>query len=119
MERLAGGHGAWRQTARGPGWNWLTVDQLVQQQVGWEIPVESLSWWVRGMAAPGDPEDLWLDERGNLVRLNQDGWAIEFGNYRTFGEFEMPVRLTAQQADWRVKLVVRRWELAQESAPDD
>ena len=122
------GRGAWRLEADGVGarleladgsaYRDSTVDRLVQQQVGWEIPVESLSWWVRGMAAPGDSEELWFDERGNLTRLNQDGWAIEFGTYRTFGEFEMPVRLTAQQADWKVKLVVRRWELAREIAPD-
>lgn len=122
------GRGAWRLEADGEGarleladgsaYRDRTVDQLVQQQVGWEIPVESLSWWVRGMAAPGDSKDVWFDERGNLTRLNQDGWAIEFGNYKTFGEFEMPVRLTAQQADWKVKLIVRRWELAREIAPD-
>ena len=122
------GRGAWRleadrggarlELADGSAYRDRTVDLLVQQQVGWEIPVENLSWWVRGMAAPGDPEEQWFDERGNLTRLNQDGWAIEFGNYRTFGEFEMPVRLTAQQADWKVKLVVRRWQLAREIAPD-
>lgn len=123
------GRGAWRleadskgarlELADGSAYEDRTVDQLVHQQVGWEIPVESLSWWVRGMTAPGAPEELWFDERGNLVRLNQNGWAIEFGNYRTFGGFEMPVRVTAKQADWKVKLVVRRWELARESASDD
>jgi outer membrane lipoprotein LolB len=123
------GRGAWRleadrsgarlELADGSAYQDQTVDQLVQKQVGWEIPVESLSWWVRGMAAPGGAEERWFDERGNLVRLNQDGWSIEFGKYRSFGEFEMPIRLTAMQADWKVKLVVRRWELAPEGAPDD
>lgn len=123
------GRGAWRleadrsgarlELADGSAYEDQTVDQLVQKQVGWEIPVESLSWWVRGMAAPGGAEERWFDERGNLVRLNQDGWSIEFGKYRSFGEFEMPIRLTAMQAEWKVKLVVRRWELAPESAPDD
>lgn len=115
----AGGSGARLELADGSTFEDRTVDQLVRDQVGWEIPVESLSWWVRGLAAPGDPESYRYDKNGNLVRLIQDGWAIEYGNYRTFGEFEMPVRVTAQRADWKVKLIVRRWELAQEPAPGD
>jgi len=123
------GRGAWRleadgkaaklELADGSTYQQPTVDQLVQQQLGWTIPVESLSWWVRGMAAPGKPQDMLFDEQGNLVRLDQDGWAVEFGTYRSFGGFDMPVRLTAKQADWKVKLVVRRWELTQEQVSDD
>lgn len=122
------GRGAWRleadregarlEMADGSTYEERSIDQIVQQQVGWEIPVKNLSWWVRGMAAPGESENAWFDEQGNLVRLNQDGWTIEYGNYRVFGGFEMPVRVTAQQADWKVKLVVRRWELAREREPD-
>jgi outer membrane lipoprotein LolB len=122
------GRGAWRLEADGNGarleladgstYQENTVDELVQQQVGWKIPVENLSWWVRGMAAPGATQGMDFDERGNLVRLDQDGWIIEFGSYRTVAEFEMPVRMTAQKADWKVKLAVRRWELSRDGASD-
>lgn len=107
----ADGNGALLELADGSSHQAASVDQLVRDQLGWEIPVDSLSWWVRGMMAPGQPQERQFDERGNLVRLLQDGWSIEFGKYRSVGHVELPVRVTAEQADWKVKLVVRGWQL--------
>lgn len=92
-----------------------SVDQLVRFQVGWEIPVDQLSWWVLGLAAPGAFDQRAIDEQGNLSELLQDGWVIEYGKYREFDGFSLPVRLTARQDDWKVKLAIRDWKLAEES----
>ena len=92
-----------------------SIDQLVRLKVGWEIPVNQLSWWVLGLAAPGAFEQRAIDEQGNLSELLQDGWVIEYGKYREFDGFSLPVRLTARQDHWKVKLAIRDWELAEES----
>jgi len=123
------GRGAWRMLADDQGARLEladgethqagTIDQLVRSQIGWTIPIDSLAWWVRGLAAPGDAENRLLDEKGNLVHLNQNGWVIEYGKYGRVGDISLPVRLTAQQANWKVKLVVRQWELSGEKGPDD
>lgn len=96
-----------------------SIDQLVRQQVGWEIPVENLSWWVRGLATPGHFRKRVIDGEGNISKLLQDGWAIEYDRYRVFGDISMPVKLTAYQGDWRVKLVIRSWDLTETVAADD
>ena len=85
-------------------------------QVGWEIPVENLAWWVRGLAAPGKIPRQALDEQGNLSELLQGGWTIKYGNYRSFEGVNLPVKLTAHQSDWKVKLAIRKWDLANEGA---
>jgi len=123
------GRGAWRLEADGQGARLeladgtidhaRSVNLLVQSQLGWEIPVDSLSWWVRGLAAPGEIEQRKIDGQGNLDQLVQDGWTIEFGSYRSIGNVDLPLKLTAQQADWKVKLVVRDWEMAGVAEPDD
>lgn len=123
------GRGAWRLEADGQGARLeladgtinhaRSVNLLVHSQLGWEIPVDSLSWWVRGLAAPADIEQREIDGQGNLNRLVQDGWTIEFGSYRSFGDVDLPLKLTAQQADWKVKLVVRDWEMAGVTQADD
>jgi len=116
------GRGAWRLVADAGGATLEladgaihradSIDQLVRLQVGWEIPVDNLSWWVRGLVAPGEFKERLFDENGNLSSLVQDGWTIEFSRYGTFDGISLPVRLTARQADWKVKLAIRNWELA-------
>ena len=108
---VAGAGGAELKLADGTIHHADSIDQLVRLQVGWEIPVDKLSWWVRGLAAPGEYQERSIDEAGNLSELLQDGWTIEYSRYRTFEGISLPVKLVARQADWKVKLAVRNWQL--------
>lgn len=120
------GRGAWRLEADSAGAELQladgslsradSVDALVRAEIGWRVPVESLAWWIRGLAAPGPLEHRLLDEQGRLSELAQDGWRIEFDRYGDFSSVSMPVRLTARQDDRTVKLAIRKWQL---SAPDE
>ena len=87
------------------------VDALVQQQIGWPIPVNALQWWVRGLAAPGTIDAQQLDAEGLLTSLAQFGWQIDFNRYASDTDVAMPVRLDARQNDYRVKLAIGRWHL--------
>lgn len=119
------GRGAWRLVADASGAELefadgtlhraRSIDSLVRRHVGWDVPVEALAWWVRGLAAPGRVQQRLLDEEGRLSELRQNGWNIEFGRYGPVsglgGGVTMPLRMTARQADRTVKLAIRRWEL--------
>jgi len=107
----AGTQGAELELADGTVHHADSIEQLVRIQVGWEIPVDELSWWVRGLVAPGGYQERLIDREGNLSELHQNGWTIEFGGYRTFEGMSLPVKLVARQADWKVKLAIRDWEL--------
>jgi len=114
------GRGAW-QLESGGGWAELkladgstyfaaNVGELVRGQLGWEIPVEALSWWVRGLAVPGSEGHKTLGEDGTLSFLNQYGWVVEYGRYREVGGFILPSKLTARNEGKTVKLAIRDWE---------
>lgn len=109
---LAGVNGAELEFADGRRYRADSIDELVRHQVGWQVPVEALAWWVRGLAAPGDPQQRVLDEEGRLSLLQQDGWQIEFGRYGMFDGEAMPARMTARQRDRTVKLAIRKWDLS-------
>ena len=123
------GRGAWRLEADGQGAELKladgtihhadSIDQLVRIQVGWEIPVDKLSWWVRGLVAPGEYQQRLLDEKGNMDELLQSGWTIEYGRYRVFDGVSLPVKLVARQADWKVKLAISDWKLLEENNPNE
>ena len=116
------GRGAWRleanadsatlELADGEVYQAEDVTELVRQQLGWQIPVDALEWWVRGLEAPGGTPSLELDERGLLQRLNQFGWDIEYARYSQSEVVVMPYRVTARRNDQTVKLAVRRWFLS-------
>lgn len=124
--RGALGRGAWRLQADPAGAELEfadgrlhraeSVDALVRAEVGWPVPVESLAWWIRGLAAPGPVQQRVLDEQGRLSELRQGDWNIEFGRYGSVGDVSMPMRITARQDERTVKLAIRKWQLA---APDE
>lgn len=116
------GRGAWRldaddegarlEMANGELTRAANVDDLAQQQLGWQIPVNALEWWVRGLEAPGESQHMEIDDRGLLVRLSQFGWDIEFGRYDDSDVVVLPYKMTARRKDQTVKLAVRRWFLS-------
>ena len=123
------GRGAWRLVADASGAELeladgsvkraTDIDLLIRDQVGWKIPADNLSWWVRGMVAPGAFTERVIDENGNMGNLLQDGWAIEYGSYKDFEGISLPVKMTARQAEWKVKLVIKKWNLDSQGAAND
>jgi outer membrane lipoprotein LolB len=115
------GRGAWRLVADAQGavlelsdgssYRARTVDELVRKRLGWVIPVDALASWVKGIAAPGEEAGRELDEAGNLLRLDQRGWVIDYGRYRVFDQFSLPSKMTARQEARYVKLAVKDWKV--------
>lgn len=80
---------------------------LLREAAGWDIPVQSMRFWLRGQPATGQtPERYVFDAGSRLVRLDQQGWRIDFENLRADG---LPGRITATRAESRVRLVIDQW----------
>lgn len=118
------GRGAWRlessargarlELADGSSYEAQTAAELAARQLDWTVPVDALSWWVRGLAAPGAVEYRELGADGTLVFLRQQGWNIEYGRFREVDGVVLPVKLAARQSGRTVKLVIREWQLGSE-----
>jgi outer membrane lipoprotein LolB len=87
------------------------VNDLIQDRMGWPIPVDALQWWVRGLAAPGAIEDEKLDPEGLLISLHQFGWSVDFSRYDSVAGVVLPKRLNATRDNYRVKLAISRWQM--------
>lgn len=87
-----------------------SAEELLEQQIGWRLPVEHLLWWVRGLPAPDSPSRLQLDTESRLARLNQSGWTIEYSRYQTVGDLQLPQRMQLSGHDVLLTLVVTNWE---------
>jgi len=107
-------HSATLKEADGTMQTAADVNELMQNRVGWSVPVKALAWWVRGLKAPGETGSQQIDADGRLLSLQQYGWTVEFNRYRSIDDIDLPVRLEAQKDDYRVKLAVGRWRLGPE-----
>ena len=117
--RGALGKGAWRLTLA-PGSAQLTrsdgsqltdpsVEALLSSEWGWEVPVEELVYWVRGLRAPGPAEVIDFDSAGKITRLSQSGWEIEFERYRDVSGLQLPGKIEAVRGQLKIKLVPASW----------
>jgi outer membrane lipoprotein LolB len=120
--RLSGplGRGAARLTGR-PGKVALEVanqgryeaaspEELLEQQLGWKLPVSHLVWWVRGLPAPGSKSQLNLDGNSRLASLQQDDWQVEYLSYTQQNGYWLPERIKLHGQDLDVTLVVKDWQ---------
>ncbi|RMO05971.1 Outer-membrane lipoprotein LolB [Pseudomonas cichorii] len=120
--RLSGplGRGAARLTGR-PGGVTLEVanqgryeatspETLLQDQLGWKLPVSHLVWWVRGLPAPDSKSRLTLDDDSRLASLEQDGWQVEYLSYAEQNGYWLPERIKLHGQDLDVTLVIKDWQ---------
>jgi outer membrane lipoprotein LolB len=120
--RLSGplGRGAARLTGR-PGAILLEVanqgryqaaspEELLQDQLGLNLPVSHLLWWIRGLPSPNSKSRLNLDNQSHLAQLSQDGWFVEYLSYAEQNGFWLPERIKVSGYDLQVNLVIKDWQ---------
>jgi outer membrane lipoprotein LolB len=83
----------------------------MQRFLGFSLPVDALTHWIRGDRAPGYPVGAsTFDAGGNLAALEQLGWRLEYSDYRaTNGGPHLPGRIVATSGNVRVTLLPADW----------
>ena len=77
---------------------------ILKEELGWEIPVGALGYWVRGVPArDGAATNLQLSE-GRAAAFGQNGWHIEVSRYMAVAGRSLPARITAARGEHRVTL---------------
>lgn len=85
-------------------------ESLLRENLGWQLPVSGLRWWVRGLPRPGAKTDrLDVNDEGRVNGLVQDGWQVDYQDYRPHGELTLPGRLSLENGAVRVRIVVNEW----------
>ncbi len=89
-----------------------TAEQLMQEAVGWAVPVSNLSHWIKGIAAPGLPiQGLQRNSDTTLAELNQQGWHITYSRYTNQQGWVLPGKLVAERDHIRLTMIIKSWQL--------
>jgi outer membrane lipoprotein LolB len=103
------GDGVTLSTADKAQYHASDADSLMQQVLGWSLPLTGMQYWVLGRAAPGDPAEVVNSNDQRVTRINQDDWQIDYANYRPVGNGELPGRIVMQHGDVQIRVVIDSW----------
>lgn len=92
-------------------YNAPNAETLMQQQLGWYLPVTNLYYWVRGLPAPGAKGKESYDSFGHLAVLKQQGWTIQYQAYQAQDNADLPRKIIMDNEALHVKLVINDWKL--------
>jgi len=94
-------------------------EELILQQLGYELPVSQLNYWIKGLPAPDSEFQLSFNELNQLTTIEQAEWTINLSDMRQYGPISLPRRvdLTRPRNDIRLRFFRLNWtadELAEE-----
>lgn len=88
-----------------------TPEALVQQRLGWEIPVTNLYYWLRGVAAPNSRARQSYDPNNHLVQLYQQDWHIVYLRYLAVNGIDLPSRILLTNPRMQANIIITSWDI--------
>ena len=82
-------------------------EQLLRQQLGWDLPISQLTYWIRGIPAPDSPFQILTDSKG----FQQLGWHINILRSAQVGEYSLPTKVIAKHPQLKITLILKHWKL--------
>jgi outer membrane lipoprotein LolB len=88
------------------------ASEQLRATLGFDAPLRSLRFWIVGTSDPQSSADVSLDESQRLVRLDQEGWQVQYGDYTMVKKkIWLPQSLTVTHENLRLKIVIHDWQL--------
>nr|WP_305888743.1 lipoprotein insertase outer membrane protein LolB [Methylomonas sp. SURF-2] len=82
-----------------------SADVVLSEQLGVDLPVSSLKFWVLGVNDPG--QDYIEQPEG----FYQGKWLVRYREMQTVNADTLPKKMTAEKDKARIKLIVDQWVL--------
>ncbi|MDQ7015475.1 MAG: lipoprotein insertase outer membrane protein LolB [Gammaproteobacteria bacterium] len=86
-----------------------SAEALLQREVGWLLPLQSLRYWVLGL--PAEATEFELNAQGQLQSLFYQGWQVSFVAYQLFETMILPSELVLRYQDLKLRLAIHEWQL--------
>ncbi|MFH0934026.1 MAG: lipoprotein insertase outer membrane protein LolB [Pseudomonadota bacterium] len=86
------------------------MESLMQQVLGWQLPLNGLRYWVSARPVPEVDSAIERDANGQVSLLRQQGWEISYMRYAAATPDALPLRLKLQREGVEVLLLIDEWE---------
>ncbi len=88
-----------------------TPEELMQDELGWSLPLENLRYWITGLPAPKIKYNATYDSYNHLATLKQGNWNIQYLGFAAFKNIDLPLKLIISNPGLHVKIVINTWKL--------
>jgi outer membrane lipoprotein LolB len=82
-------------------------EQLLQQQLGWSMPISQLQYWVRGIPSPNQGYRNNPGDNG----FEQAGWHISYLQLQQVDSLTLPAKAIATHPRLKLTLLLKNWQL--------
>ena len=86
-------------------------EQLMQQTVGWSLPMSDLIFWIRGIPSELPITSSKFDNYHRLSSLEQEGWQIDYQQYQLVDNIELPKKITLTRSGLKVVIIIQQWKM--------
>ena len=80
-------------------------EQILLDQLGLNMPVKSLKYWVQGV---NDPSVAFDPAEDGFV---QSGWSIHYKSMQKLSQVNLPYKMSVENERTRLKLIVDQWNI--------
>lgn len=89
----------------------LTAEALLEDVIGWSLPISGLEYWIRGMPRPGSDYSHRVTVDGRTRSITQDRWTINYLDYFEQPQYpRLPRKVEVVNDTISVRLVIERWQ---------
>lgn len=89
------------------------AESLVQNALGWRVPLRNLRAWVLGTRADSGPAELQFGNDGLPATLAQDGWTVSYPAWDASREPAVPSKVFVSNPPYSVRLSIESWNIQQ------
>jgi outer membrane lipoprotein LolB len=82
--------------------------QIIEQQLGWTLPLDQLPRWILGCSDNGHAQ---FNADNTLAGFTRDGWQVSYAHYQPVGPWLLPGKIVLKHEDMQVTIVIKHWEL--------
>ncbi|WP_196140611.1 lipoprotein insertase outer membrane protein LolB [Aliikangiella sp. G2MR2-5] len=108
------GHSATLKLPEEKIFNHRDAQVLLDEILGWDFPIDALSYWIKGLPSGMKNESIKRDEEQHLASAELNGWRVDFSRYQTYSGYQMPKIIKASHPQLTLKIVVKDWEFLPE-----
>jgi len=109
MQLLGNDELAELRLANGDSFQATDADALMRQETDWELPINSLWYWVRGLPDPKLPQKIELDSENLIVKLEQESWIVNYNKYQQVESYSLPRKITVENETLKLRLIITKW----------
>ena len=86
--------------------------KLLQQELGWEFPVDQVTYWIRGLPSPNSAAQISTNsETKRPDQIKQDGWLITYSRFIDVDGLSLPKKMQVSKPPFKVNLIINKWTI--------